>query len=283
MLFLLGAAEADLHHRGHLADAPQRAGVVVGRVQVLVAHVGVGVEGEDGEPGDALRVGARGADGDRVLAAEGDDELAVVHQLADDLLDALDHGLGVAGVDGDFGQRVDPGQVRLAADADVVQLHVAGAVDDGGRALAGADPAGGGGVVRHGEDDDARAVVVAVLRREPGEVLVGEKRSSGFMAIGDLQLAIGIRPIAGCRFQISRLPGLLLRQSQFNCGRLRALMASCERSARALTMRGMPMVASTLAVTKRASGEILRQDCASSNVQPERPPHCGWSIVIWMP
>ena len=119
-------------------------------------------------------MGARGADGDGVLAAERDDELAGVDQLADDLLDALDHRLRAAAVRGDLRRGVDAGEVRLAADADVVQLHVGGRVDDGARALAGADPAGRRGVVWHGQDDDAGALVVGVLWREPGEIAVGE-------------------------------------------------------------------------------------------------------------
>jgi len=39
----------------------------------------------------------------------------------------------------------------------------------------------------------------------------------------------------------------------------------------------------TVAVTKRASGAILRQDWAASKVQPERPPHWGSSVGTWMP
>ena len=109
-----------------------------------------------------------------MLAAEGDDELPVVDEPADDLLDAFGHRFGAAAVRGDLGERVDAGEVRLAADADVVQLHVAGGVDDRRRTLARADPAGGGRVVRDGQDDDAGALVVCVLGREPGEIAVDE-------------------------------------------------------------------------------------------------------------
>ena len=61
-----------------------------------------------------------------------------------------------------------------------------------------------------------------------------------------------------------------------------AIVSACD-SASALTMSGSATVTSTFTVMKSASGAILRHDWASSNVQPERPPHCGWSIVIWMP
>ena len=52
------AAQPDLRHRRHLERAPQRAGVVVLRVEVLVAQVGVRIERQHREPGRALRVRA---------------------------------------------------------------------------------------------------------------------------------------------------------------------------------------------------------------------------------
>lgn len=53
-------------------------------------------------------------------------------------------------------------------------------------------------------------------------------------------------------------------------------------SLRALTMMGRAMVASEFMVTVAASVVTLRQERASSKVQPLKPPHCGESVVIWM-
>ena len=110
-----------------------------------------------------------------MLAAERDDELPVVDKLADDLFDAIDHRLRAAAVHGDLRQGVDADEVRLAINADVVQLHVAGGVDDRRGPFAGAYPAGGRGIVRHGEDDDAGAAVVALLRCQSREVRWGKE------------------------------------------------------------------------------------------------------------
>ena len=75
------------------------------------------------------------------------------------------------------------------------------------------------------------------------------------------------------------MPGPLAVEDVGRRGCLRVMVSAWD-SAMALTMSGRATVASTFTVTKSAPGAILRQDWASSKVQPERPPHCGWSIVI---
>ncbi len=90
------AAHPYLNDGTGLDDAAHDAGVIVGRVEVFVAQVGVSVDGEHRQAGEVPGVGAHGADADGVLAAEGDHELAVVQEFGHDRLYALRHRLRTA-------------------------------------------------------------------------------------------------------------------------------------------------------------------------------------------
>ncbi len=69
-------------------------------------------------------------DGDGMLTTEGNEHLAVIEELAGNIVYAVDHRLGRLVGHKDGGRCVDAVQVGLKAQTDVVELHVLRVGDD---------------------------------------------------------------------------------------------------------------------------------------------------------
>jgi hypothetical protein len=134
LLALMGVyrADTDLDQalgRAGFHDAGEGAGVGVAIAFKFVVEVGMGVEVNDGQVGDALAEGANDGQGDGMIAAEADGTEVLVEQFADPLFDGGEWflkmefqvanvaiGAGLAEVDAGFGRGV--GGVRAQSDAD---------------------------------------------------------------------------------------------------------------------------------------------------------------------
>ena len=110
-------ADPDLGDRREVEAAPHRAGVIVNRPHVGVAHVGVRINLQDRQ----LRMPSRGGRDerrrDRVFAAERDEKLVAPDHLVGHALDFVDERLHLAERQLHFRQRED-------ADAVHVGLHL---------------------------------------------------------------------------------------------------------------------------------------------------------------
>ena len=142
------AADADLDDRAELAHPGHDAGVVERAALVGVPQVRMGVELQHAQIRIARGVSLDGTDCDRVLAADGDDELLPLKEARDPLAHGGNHGLRRTVFGDGLGGENTPA-VDLASGLDVEELHVGRGREDGRRAFIGALQPRGGLVIGH--------------------------------------------------------------------------------------------------------------------------------------
>src|SRR6185369_12921794 len=161
-------------------DTLHDAGMAVRRPLELFAQVGVGIELHDADLAARPEHFARRFDrrlAEAVLAAQGDEELPLLHVDAALRLQLGHRFRHVEGLREERRQGGDPLERRLGAELFVVELHGLRGADDRRRTGGGPLAIGGGAFEGDGQDGDAAGFVGARLRLQKAEV--GGQRGHG--------------------------------------------------------------------------------------------------------
>ncbi len=164
-------ADPDLNRRDvELDPSPRGARVRELLPLVLVAQVAVRVEVEDRQIRVPGRVGGDRSASDRMLAAEGQDELVLRDEAGDHGLQPLDARGGLHVVRQPGRERVDANAVRILVELVVVELDVVRSLEDRGRTILRPDAVRDGPLVGNREDHDATLVERVLLFRNSKEI-----------------------------------------------------------------------------------------------------------------